>query len=235
MIAGSSEAVISPLGLAGFSAMKALSTRNDAPQKASRPFDKDRDGFVISEGAGVIVVEELETARKRGQISMQRYWGMDSMEMHIISPHQEPNGNGAMRCMTSALKDAQCNSEEIDYINAHATSTPIGDNIEIKAIKKVFGENAHKIPISSTKSMLGHQLGASGSVEAIICTMVIKEGIIPPTINYQTPDPECSGLDFVPNVAREKRISRRRFPIHLVLADTTPASSWENCSYMKSV
>lgn len=205
MLAGSSEAVISPLGLAGFSAMKALSTRNDAPQKASRPFDKDRDGFVISEGAGVIVVEELETARKRGVNIYAEVlgYGLNGDAYHIAAP--EPNGNGAMRCMTSALEDAQCNSEEIDYINAHATSTPIGDNIEIKAIKKVFGENAHKIPISSTKSMLGHQLGASGSVEAIICAMVIKEGIIPPTINYQTPDPECSGLDFVPNVAREKK------------------------------
>ncbi|OHB99922.1 MAG: beta-ketoacyl-[acyl-carrier-protein] synthase II [Planctomycetes bacterium RIFCSPHIGHO2_12_42_15] len=205
MIAGSSEAVISPLGLAGFSAMKALSTRNDAPQKASRPFDKDRDGFVISEGAGVIVVEELETARKRGVNIYAEVlgYGLNGDAYHIAAP--EPNGNGAMRCMKSALEDAQCNSEEIDYINAHATSTQIGDNIEIKAIKKVFGENAHKIPISSTKSMLGHQLAASGSVEAIICTMVIKEGIIPPTINYQTPDPECSGLDFVPNVAREKK------------------------------
>ncbi|HLE87428.1 MAG TPA: beta-ketoacyl-ACP synthase II, partial [Candidatus Brocadiaceae bacterium] len=205
MIAGSSEAVISPLGLAGFSAMKALSTRNDAPQKASRPFDKDRDGFVISEGAGVIVLEELETARKRGANIYAEVlgYGLNGDAYHIAAP--EPNGNGAMQCMTSALKDAQCNSEEIDYINAHATSTPIGDNIEIKAIKKVFGEKAHKIPISSTKSMLGHQLAASGSVEAIICTMVIKEGIIPPTINYQTPDPECSGLDFVPNVAREKK------------------------------
>ena len=209
MIAGSSEAVISPLGLAGFSAMKALSTRNDAPQKASRPFDKDRDGFVISEGAGVIVLEELETARKRGANIYAEVlgYGLNGDAYHIAAP--EPNGNGAMQCMTSALKDAQCNSEEIDYINAHATSTPIGDNIEIKAIKKVFGEKAHKIPISSTKSMLGHQLAASGSVEAIICTMVIKEGIIPPTINYQTPDPECSGLDFVPNVASEKKNIRK--------------------------
>jgi len=208
MIAGSSEAVISPLGLAGFSAMKALSTRNDAPQKASRPFDKDRDGFVISEGAGVIVVEELETARKRGVNIYAEVlgYGLNGDAYHIAAP--EPNGNGAMRCMKSALEDAQCNSEEIDYINAHATSTPIGDNIEIKAIKKVFGENAHKIPISSTKSMLGHQLGASGSVEAIICAMVIKEGVIPPTINYETPDPECSGLDFVPNVAREKKVKK---------------------------
>ena len=208
MIAGSSEAVISPLGLAGFSAMKALSTRNDAPQKASRPFDKDRDGFVISEGAGVIVVEELETARKRGVNIYAEVlgYGLNGDAYHIAAP--EPNGNGAMRCMKSALEDAQCNSEEIDYINAHATSTPIGDNIEIKAIKKVFGEHAHKIPISSTKSMLGHQLGASGSVEAIICAMVIKEGVIPPTINYETPDPECSGLDFVPNVAREKKVKK---------------------------
>ena len=208
MIAGSSEAVISPLGLAGFSAMKALSTRNDAPQKASRPFDKDRDGFVISEGAGVIVVEELETARKRGVNIYAEVlgYGLNGDAYHIAAP--EPNGNGAMRCMRSALEDARCNSEEIDYINAHATSTPIGDNIEIKAIKKVFGENAHKIPISSTKSMLGHQLGASGSVEAIICAMVIKEGVIPPTINYETPDPECSGLDFVPNVAREKKVKK---------------------------
>ena len=208
MIAGSSEAVISPLGLAGFSAMKALSTRNDAPQKASRPFDKDRDGFVISEGAGVIVVEELETARKRGVNIYAEVlgYGLNGDAYHIAAP--EPNGNGAMRCMRSALEDARCNSEEIDYINAHATSTPIGDNIEIKAIKKVFGEHAHKIPISSTKSMLGHQLGASGSVEAIICAMVIKEGVIPPTINYETPDPECSGLDFVPNVAREKKVKK---------------------------
>ena len=208
MIAGSSEAVISPLGLAGFSAMKALSTRNDAPQKASRPFDKDRDGFVISEGAGVIVVEELETARKRGVNIYAEVlgYGLNGDAYHIAAP--EPNGNGAMRCMKSALEDAQCNSEEIDYINAHATSTPIGDNIEIKAIKNVFGEKAHKIPISSTKSMLGHQLGASGSVEAIICAMVIKEGVIPPTINYETPDPECSGLDFVPNVAREKKVKK---------------------------
>jgi 3-oxoacyl-[acyl-carrier-protein] synthase II len=208
MIAGSSEAVISPLGLAGFSAMKALSTRNDAPQKASRPFDKHRDGFVISEGAGVIVVEALETARARGVNIYAEIlgYGLNGDAYHIAAP--EPNGDGAIRCMTSALKDAHCNSEEIDYINAHATSTPIGDNIETKALKKVFGEHAHNIPISSTKSMLGHQLGASGSVEVIICAMVIKEGVVPPTINYETPDPECSGLDFVPNVAREKKVKK---------------------------
>ncbi|HHT9129434.1 MAG TPA: beta-ketoacyl-ACP synthase II [Candidatus Brocadiaceae bacterium] len=205
MITGSSEAVITPLGLAGFSAMKALSTRNDVPQKASRPFDKDRDGFVLSEGAGIVVIEELATATKRGAniYSEVLGYGLNADAYHIAAP--EHNGDGATQCMLSALKDAQCNQEEIDYINAHATSTPLGDNIEMKAIRKVFGQYAPKIPISSTKSMLGHQLGASGSVEVIICALTIKEGIIPPTINYETPDPECSGLDFVPNVAREKK------------------------------
>jgi 3-oxoacyl-[acyl-carrier-protein] synthase II len=208
MIAGSSEAVITPLALGGFSAMKALSTRNDAPQSASRPFDKDRDGFVISEGAGVVVIEDIETARNRGANIYAEIlgYGLNGDAYHIAAP--EPDGNGAMRCMTSALNDARCNPGEIDYINAHATSTPVGDNIEMKAIKKVFGEHAPKIPISSTKSMLGHQLGASGSVEAIICAMVIKEGVMPPTINYKTPDPECTGLDFIPNVAREKKVRK---------------------------
>lgn len=208
MIAGSSEAVITPLALGGFSSMKALSTRNDAPQKASRPFDKDRDGFVLSEGAGVVVLEEFEVARKRGATMYAEVlgYGLNSDAYHIAAP--EPNGDGAMRCMVSALKDAQCNPEEIDYINAHATSTPIGDNIEMNAVKKVFGLQAPKIPISSTKSMLGHQLGASGSVEVIICSLVIKDGVIPPTVNHETPDPECAGLDFVPNVAREKKIRK---------------------------
>ena len=208
MIAGSSEAVVTPLALSGFSSMKALSTRNDAPQKASRPFDKDRDGFVLSEGAGVVVIEEFEIARKRGADIYAEVlgYGLNSDAYHIAAP--EPSGEGAMRCMVSALKDAQCNPGEIDYINAHATSTPIGDNIEMKAVKKVFGQYVPKIPISSTKSMLGHQLGASGSVEVIICAMVIKEGVVPPTINYETPDPECSGLDFVPNVAREKKVKK---------------------------
>lgn len=208
MIAGSSEAVVTPLALGGFSAMKALSTRNDAPQKASRPFDRDRDGFVLSEGAGIIVIEEFEIAKKRGANIYAEVlgYGLNSDAYHIAAP--EPNGDGAMRCMTGALKDARCNPEEIDYINAHATSTPIGDNIEMKAVKKVFGKYVPRIPISSTKSMLGHQLGASGSVEVIICAMVIKEGVVPPTINYETPDPECSGLDFVPNVAREKKVRK---------------------------
>lgn len=208
MIAGSAEAVITPLALGGFCSMKALSTRNDAPHKASRPFDKDRDGFVLSEGAGVLVLEEFEIARKRGADIYAEIlgYGLNSDAYHIAAP--EPHGDGAMRCMISALKNAQCNPEEVDYINAHATSTPIGDNIEMKAVKKVFGLHATKIPISSTKSMLGHQLGASGSVEVIICALAMKEGVIPPTINHETPDPECAGLDFVPNVAREKKIKK---------------------------
>ncbi|MDE1889594.1 MAG: beta-ketoacyl-ACP synthase II [Planctomycetota bacterium] len=205
MIAGSSEAVITPLGVGGFSAMKALSTRNDAPQQASRPFDKDRDGFVLSEGAGIVVIEEFTTAKKRGAniYSEVLGYGLNADAYHIAAPEQ--NGDGATQCMLSTLKDAHCNPEEIDYINAHATSTPLGDNIEMKAVRNVFKSYAPKIPISSTKSMLGHQLGASGSVEVIICALAIQEEVIPPTINYETPDPECSGLDFVPNVAREKK------------------------------
>ncbi len=208
MVSGSSEAVITPLGLGGFSSMKALSTRNDEPQKASRPFDKDRDGFVMSEGAGIVVLEEFEIAKKRGARIYAEVlgYGINGDAYHIAAP--EPNAEGAMRCMVSALKDARCNPEEIEYINAHATSTPIGDNIEVKAIKKVFGAYAPKIPVSSTKSMLGHQLGASGSVEVVICALVITEGTIPPTINYDAPDPECTGLDFVPNVAREKKVNK---------------------------
>ncbi|WKZ19650.1 MAG: beta-ketoacyl-ACP synthase II [Candidatus Jettenia sp. CY-1] len=208
MIAGSSEAIITPLALSGFSSMKALSTRNEAPEKASRPFDKNRDGFVLSEGAGIVVLEEFETAKKRGANIYAEVsgYGLNADAYHIAAP--ECNGDGAVKCMNSALKDANCNPEEIDYINAHATSTPLGDNIEIKAIKKVFGLYAPQIPVSSTKSMLGHQLGASGSVEVVICALVIKEGIIPPTINYETPDPECSGLDFIPNVAREKKVKQ---------------------------
>ncbi len=208
MLAGSSEAVVTPLALGGFSSMKALSTRNNSPQKASRPFDKDRDGFVLSEGAGVVVIEEFEIARKRGANIYAEIigYGLNSDAYHIAAP--EPNGEGAVRCMTSALNDAQCNPEDVDYINAHATSTPMGDNIEMKAVKKIFGIRAPKIPISSTKSMLGHQLGASGSVEVIICALSIQNGVIPPTINYETPDPECDGLDFVPNAAREKKVRK---------------------------
>ncbi|MCF6149567.1 MAG: beta-ketoacyl-ACP synthase II [Candidatus Kuenenia sp.] len=208
MITGSSEAIISPLAMSGFGAMKALSTRTNEPQKASRPFDKDRDGFVMSEGAGIVVIEELEAARKRGANIYAEVlgYGITADAYHIAAP--ENSGDGAVRCMTHALNDAQCGAENIDYINAHATSTPLGDQIEVGAIKRVFGEHASKIPVSSTKSMLGHQLGASGSVEIIICTYALNEGVIPPTINYETPDPQCSGLDFVPNEAREKKIDK---------------------------
>jgi 3-oxoacyl-[acyl-carrier-protein] synthase II len=208
MITGSSEAVITPLALAGFGAMKALSTRNDAPQKASRPFNRDRDGFVLSEGAGILVIEDIEAAKKRGARIYAEVlgYGLSADAYHIASP--ETGGDGGMRCMSSALKDAQCNPEDIDYINAHATSTPVGDNIEIQAIRKVFGQSAPKIPISSTKSMLGHQLGASGSVEIIICALTITEGFIPPTINHEAPAPECAGLDFVPNVSRDKKVNK---------------------------
>ncbi|GJQ50201.1 3-oxoacyl-[acyl-carrier-protein] synthase II [Candidatus Kuenenia stuttgartiensis] len=208
MITGSSEAVITPLAVAGFGAMKALSTHNSEPQKASRPFDKNRDGFVISEGAGIVVIEELEAAKKRGATIYAEIlgYGMTADAYHIAAPNS--NGEGAIRCMTHALNDAGCGVETIDYINAHATSTPLGDQIEVGAIKKVFGDHASKIPVSSTKSMLGHQLGASGSVEIIICAFALNEGVIPPTINYETPDPQCSGLDFVPNEAREKKIHK---------------------------
>ncbi|MCF6157780.1 MAG: beta-ketoacyl-[acyl-carrier-protein] synthase II [wastewater metagenome] len=208
MITGSSEAVITPLALGGFSAMKALSMRNDAPQKASRPFDKNRDGFVLSEGAGVIVIEDLDLAKKRGAPIYAEIagYGLNSDAYHIAAPEQ--NGSGATQCMMNALRDAKCNPEEIDYINAHATSTPVGDSIEMMAIKNVFGQNAPKIPISSTKSMLGHQLGAAGSVEVIICALAIKEGVVPPTTNHETPDPEYSELDFTPNTARKKEIRK---------------------------
>jgi len=208
MIAGSSEAIITPLAMGGFSAMKALSTYNAEPQKASRPFDKERDGFVMAEGAGVVVIEELEAAKKRGANIYAEIlgYGLNTDAFHIAAPTD--NGEGAVMCMQIALQDAGCNAEDIDYINAHATSTPMGDRVEAEAIKKVFGPSAPNIPISSTKSMLGHQLGASGSVEVIICAMALSEGVIPPTINYETPDPECSGLDFVPNEAREKRIRK---------------------------
>ncbi|MDR4508409.1 MAG: beta-ketoacyl-ACP synthase II [Candidatus Brocadiaceae bacterium] len=208
MIAGSSEAVITPLGVSGFCSMKALSLRNDAPQKASRPFDKDRDGFVISEGAGIVVIEEYENAKKRGANIYAEIlgYGLNTDAYHIASP--DLNGEGAIQCMKNAFKDAMCNPEEINYVNAHATSTPLGDNLEANAIKKVFGPYAPKIPISSTKSMLGHQLGASGSVELIICAFAIQENVVPPTINYETPDPECSGLDFVPNEARQHKVEK---------------------------
>lgn len=208
MIAGGSEAAITPLGISGFYNMKALSTRNGDPQTASRPFDKNRDGFVIAEGSGIVVLEELNHAKKRGANIYAELigYGLSADAFHLASP--EPSGRGASEAMSNALKDARCNPEEIHYINAHATSTPLGDAVEAKAIKKIFGNNANNVPVNSTKSMLGHLLGAAGGVEMIICALVIQNGIIPPTINYDEPDPECCGLDFVPNVAREARVKK---------------------------
>ncbi len=206
MVAGGTEATITPLCVSAFSNMKALSTRNDDPLKASRPFDKDRDGFIISEGSGIIILEEMENAKKRGANIYAEMLGfaMSDDAHHITAPH--PEGEGACIAMKNALKDAKLNPEQISYINAHATSTPLGDMIEINSIKKVFGDHVKDLLVSSTKSMLGHQLGASGGVEALICSLIVEKGVIPPTINYETPDPSCDGIDFVPNEAKKKDI-----------------------------
>jgi len=203
MIAGGTEANITPLTIGGFNAMKALSTKNDEPEKACRPFEKNRDGFVVSEGAGIIILEELQFALKRnakiyGELIGYGYTG-DAY--HITAP--SPNGDGAVRCMRMAIKDAGLKPEEMDYINAHGTSTPLNDLTETIAIKTVFGDYAKKIPISATKSMTGHLLGAAGSTEAIFTILAIRDGLMPPTINYEEPDPQCD-LDYVPNVARRK-------------------------------
>ena len=206
MVAGGTEATITPLCVSAFNNMKALSTRNDEPLKASRPFDKDRDGFIISEGSGIIILEEMENAKKRGAniYAEMLGFGMSDDAHHITAPH--PEGAGAYIAMENALKSSRLNPEQISYINAHATSTPLGDMIEINSIKKVFGDHVKKLSVSSTKSMLGHQLGASGGVEALICSLVMDKGVIPPTINYETPDPNCNGIDFVPNEAKERNI-----------------------------
>jgi len=204
-VSGGVEATITPLAVAGFNAMRALSTRNDEPQKASRPFDRDRDGFVIGEGGAVMILEELERAKKRGaQIYAELVgYGYNSDAYHLAAP--DPEGEGAARCMLLALKDARLSPEDVDYINAHGTGTPAGDLTETIAIKRVFGPRAYKIPVSSTKSMTGHLLGGAGSTEAVFCVLSIRDGIIPPTINYENPDPECD-LDYVPNVAREAKV-----------------------------
>lgn len=205
IIAGGTEANITPLCVSGFNAMKALSTRNDEPQKASRPFEKNRDGFVVGEGAGILILEELEFALKReAKIYAELVgFGYTGDAYHITAP--PPNGEGAARCMKMALQDARLAPEEIDYINAHGTSTPLNDVTETIAIKTVFGEYAKKIPISATKSMTGHLLGAAGSTEAIFTILSLRDGILPPTINYEEPDPECD-LDYVPNQARQQSI-----------------------------
>ncbi|MDX1762795.1 MAG: beta-ketoacyl-ACP synthase II, partial [bacterium] len=205
MIAGSAESTICALGIGGFSAMKALSTRNDEPERASRPFDAGRDGFVMGEGAGVMILEELEQARKRGAAIYAEVagYGQSCDAHHMTSP--APEGEGAARCIALALKDGRIDPEEVDYINAHGTSTPYNDEFETLAIKSVFGAHAAKLAISSTKSMTGHLLGAAGGVEGVILAKAIGEGIIPPTINYEVPDPKCD-LDYVPNEARRKTI-----------------------------
>jgi 3-oxoacyl-[acyl-carrier-protein] synthase II len=205
MITGASEAALTPIGLAGFQNMRALSFRSDAPQQASRPFDIDRDGFVLSEGAGVIVVEELEHARRRGAriYAELKGYGASGDAGHITQPDEE--GRGGAHAMTMALQDAGIGPEAIDYINAHGTSTPLGDVAETKAVKRVFGGHAKRLAISSTKSNLGHTLGASGGIEAVVCSLTINRGVIAPTINLDTPDPECD-LDYVPKVAREAKV-----------------------------
>lgn len=205
MIAGGAESTICALGVSGFSAMKALSTRNDEPERASRPFDAERDGFVMGEGAGVMILEELEQARKRGAAIYAEVagYGQSCDAYHMTSP--APEGEGAARCMALALKDGGVAPEEVDYINAHGTSTPYNDEFETMAIKSVFGTHAGKLAISSTKSMTGHLLGAAGGVEGVILAKVIRDGVIPPTINYEFPDPKCD-LDYVPNEARQQTV-----------------------------
>ncbi len=202
MITGGAEAVITPLALGGFCSMRALSTRNDAPEKASRPFDLDRDGFIMGEGSGILILEELEAARERGVTIYAEVvgYGLTGDAYHVSAP--DPEGDGAIQCMRMALDFAGLQPEEIDYINAHGTSTKLNDLSENKAIKAVFGEHAYKLCISSTKSVTGHLLGGAGGVEAIFTVLTLKNGIIPPTMNYETPDPECD-LDYVPNVARK--------------------------------
>jgi len=206
MFAGGAEATVIPIGIGGFCAMKAMSTRNDDPKHASRPFDKDRDGFVMGEGAGVLVLEELEHAKKRGaQIYCEiAGYGNTADAHHLTAP--SPGGEGAARCMKMALRTGGLNLTDISYINAHGTSTPQGDICETQAIKTTFGEHAKKLCVSSTKGATGHMLGAAGAVELAACVLAIKNSIVPPTINYQTPDPECD-LDYVPNTAREMSVN----------------------------
>jgi len=205
MICGGTESVITPLCVAGFSVMRALSTRNEEPEKASRPFDAQRDGFVIAEGCGILILEDLENAQKRGAKIYAELigYGFNSDAYHMTAP--PPNGEGAAKCMELALQDAGIEPSQVDYINAHGTSTPLNDVAETKAVKSVFKEHAYKLMISSTKSMTGHLLGAAGGLEALITVLALYEGIVPPTINLENPDPECD-LDYVPNYARHADI-----------------------------
>jgi 3-oxoacyl-[acyl-carrier-protein] synthase II len=207
MVSGGSEAAITPMGLSGFARMNALSTRNSSPETASRPFDRDRDGFVLSEGAGIIVLEEYEHARNRGAEILGEIvgYGMSSDGSHMTAP--DPTGSGAARAMAAAIRDAKMNASDIDYINAHGTSTPLGDKAETFAIKRVFEAHAHKFCVSSTKSQLGHLLGASGGVEFVVSVLTLLNQVVPPTINMENPDEECD-LDYVPNEARPLKVDR---------------------------
>jgi len=206
MVAGGAEMATSALGVGGFAAARALSTRNDDPEAASRPWDRDRDGFVLGDGAGVVVLEEYEMAKKRGaRIYCELVgYGMSGDAYHMTAPSE--GGEGAARCMQNALKDAQLNADDIDYINAHGTSTPAGDVAETKAVKLALGEHAYKLVVSSTKSMTGHLLGAAGGIEAIFSILALRDQVVPPTINLENQDPECD-LDYVPNTAREMKLS----------------------------
>jgi len=208
MICGGAEAAITPMGIGGFAAMRALSQRNDDPERASRPWDKDRDGFVVGEGAGILILEELEHARDRGAPILAEIvgYGMSGDAFHITAPAED--GDGAIRVMRNAMRDAGVGPDEIDYINAHGTSTPAGDRVEALAVAKCFGEHARKVAVSSTKSMTGHLLGGAGGLEAGLTVLAIRDQIAPPTMNYETPDPEIEplGLDFVPNQPRPMRI-----------------------------
>jgi 3-oxoacyl-[acyl-carrier-protein] synthase II len=200
------------MGIGGFAAMRALSTRNDQPERASRPWDKDRDGFVVGEGAGILILEELETAKRRGARIVAEIvgYGMSGDAFHVTAPSE--NGDGAFRVMRNALRDAKLEPSQIDYINAHGTSTAMGDRIETIAIKRCFGEHARKVAVSSTKSMTGHLLGAAGGVEAVFSALAIRDQVSPPTINLRNPDPECD-LDYVPNQAR-------KMPIRIALSNS---------------
>jgi 3-oxoacyl-[acyl-carrier-protein] synthase II len=205
MVAGGTESVICGLGIGGFNAMKALSTRNDEPTRASRPFDRDRDGFVMGEGSGILVLEEMEAARKRGARIYAEIvgYGMTGDAYHMTTP--APEGEGAGRCMKATLADAGVTPSQIGYINAHGTSTQYGDELETQAIKSVFGDHAYKLAVSSTKSMVGHLLGAAGGVEGVITSMSVYEGVLPPTINLDEPDAQCD-LDYVANEARDAQV-----------------------------
>jgi 3-oxoacyl-[acyl-carrier-protein] synthase II len=205
MICGGTEATITPMGIGGFASMRALSTRNDDPAHASRPFDANRDGFVVGEGAGILILETLEHAQKRSAPILAEIvgYGMSGDAYHITQPAE--NGDGAFRVMRAALKDAKLQLNDIGYLNAHGTSTPLGDAIETTAIKRLFGDRAKQVPVSSTKSMTGHLLGGAGGLEAGISVLALRDQILPPTINYETPDPACD-LDYVPNHARKASV-----------------------------